>query len=55
MLLLRILTIPFAMLVFSVLYSLSINMPQMVEIGSLVLWIMLPPLLIAKLTVRVWK
>ena len=55
MLLLRILTLPIAMLTFSALYSISIKAPQLVEIGSLVLWTILPLFLIAKLTIRVWK
>lgn len=48
MLLLRILTLPIAMFVFAVLYTLAIKAPAAVEIGSLVLWIILPLLIVAK-------
>lgn len=49
MLVLRILTLPIAMLVFAVLYTLAIKAPAAVEISSLVLWIILPLLIVAKL------
>jgi hypothetical protein len=46
MLLRRILTLPIAMLAFSCLYSLSIKVPQLVEIGNLILWIVFPVIVI---------
>ncbi|MGO7727949.1 hypothetical protein [Rhizobium leguminosarum] len=49
MLLLRFLTLPIAMFVFAVLYTLAIKAPAAVEIGSLVLWIIVPLLIVAKL------
>ncbi len=55
MLLIRILTLPIALLTLSALYSISIKAPQAVEIGSIVLWMALPLLLIAKLTIRIWN
>lgn len=48
MLLLRFLTLPTAMFVFAVLYTLAIKGPAAAEIGSLVLWIILPLLVVAK-------
>lgn len=49
MLLLRILTLPIAMFVFAALYSMAIKAPQAVETGSLLLWIILLPLIVARL------
>lgn len=49
MLLLRILTLPIAMFVFAALYTMAIKAPHAVEVGSLVLWIILPLLIVAKL------
>lgn len=42
MLLLRILTLPVAMLSSAVLYTASIKVPHLVELGSLLLWIVFP-------------
>jgi hypothetical protein len=55
MLLLRILTLPIAMFTFVVLYTLAIKAPAAVEAVSLLLWMGLPLVLIAKLTRRIWK
>jgi len=49
MLLLRILTLPIAMFVFAALYTMAIKAPHAVEAGSLLLWIILPLLIVAKL------
>ena len=55
MVLLRILTLPIALLTFSALYSASIKAPAAVEAVSLLLWMSLPLALIAKLTKFIWK
>jgi hypothetical protein len=55
MLLLRILTLPIAMLAFVVLYALAIKAPSAVETASLWLWIGLPFVLIARLKRRIWR
>lgn len=55
MLLLRILTLPIALLTFVVLYALAIKAPATVEAVSLLLWMGLPFFLMAKLTRRIWK
>ncbi|MGV1758899.1 hypothetical protein ACQZ6F_18990 [Rhizobium sp. A22-96] len=49
MLALRILGFPIAMAAFTVLYVIATKAPEAVEVGSLVLWIILPLLIIAKL------
>lgn len=48
MLLLRFLTFPIAMFAFAVLYTLAIKAPAAAEIGSLVLWVILPLLVIGR-------
>ncbi|WP_153511157.1 hypothetical protein [Rhizobium rhizogenes] len=55
MLLLRILTLPIAMLTFATLYSISIKAPQTVEIGSLLFWMVLPIILVTKFAKILWK
>lgn len=52
MLSLHILTLPIAMMAFTALYTISIKAPHTVEMASLALWIVLPLLLIAKLSRR---
>jgi hypothetical protein len=52
MLLLRILTLPIALLMFSVLYSASIKVPHLVELGSLLLWIVFPVIVVAAMIKR---
>ncbi|MQX78120.1 hypothetical protein [Sinorhizobium medicae] len=52
MLLLRILTLPIALLTFSALYSASIKVPQLVETGSLILWIVFPVTVIVAMIKR---
>lgn len=49
---LRILTLPVTLLAFSALYSVSIKAPQTVEIASLLIWMALPLIFIAKLMRR---
>jgi hypothetical protein len=49
---LRVLTLPFTLIAFSALYSISIKAPQMVETVGLVLCMALPILLAVKLTRR---
>ncbi|NVP54744.1 MULTISPECIES: hypothetical protein [Rhizobiaceae] len=49
MLLLRILTFPIALFAFATLYTIAIKAPHAVEVGSLVLWIILPLLIVTKL------
>ncbi len=52
MLLLRILTLPIALLTFSALYSASIKVPHLVETGSLLFWIVLPVIVIVAMLKR---
>lgn len=52
MIILRILTLPMALFTFAVLYSASMKAPDAVEIISLVLCLILPLVLIAKLLRR---
>lgn len=52
MLLLRILSLPLALLIFAVLYSVSIKASYVVELGSLVLWIVLPVFSVVTMTTR---
>ncbi|MBY5885376.1 hypothetical protein HFN49_04080 [Rhizobium leguminosarum] len=55
MLVLRILTLPIAMLTFIALYSAAIKVPHTVEFVSVILWLALPVILIAKAARRIWK
>ncbi|RYG91065.1 MAG: hypothetical protein EON58_18970 [Alphaproteobacteria bacterium] len=52
MLLLRILTLPIALLTFSALYSASIKVPHLVELGSLLFWIVFPVIVIVAMIKR---
>lgn len=49
MLALRILSLPFAMAAFSVLYVVATKAPEAVEVTNIILWLLLPVILIAKL------
>lgn len=53
MLLLRILILPIALLTFSALYSASIKVPHLVELGSLLLWIVFPVVVVVAMIKRV--
>ncbi|MDE1993158.1 MAG: hypothetical protein KGI75_11700 [Rhizobiaceae bacterium] len=55
MLALRILSLPLAMAAFAVLYVVATKAPEAVEVGSLLLWMLLPTVLIAKVARRIWK
>lgn len=55
MLMLRILTLPIAMLTFAALYSAAIKVPATVEFVSLLLWLALPVILAGKVARRIWK
>ncbi|MGO7087486.1 hypothetical protein AB9E14_07640 [Rhizobium leguminosarum] len=55
MLLLRILTLPIALFTFVALYTLAIKAPAAVETGSLVLWIILPLVIAAKLVMAILR
>ncbi|UXT99757.1 hypothetical protein [Agrobacterium tumefaciens] len=49
MLALRILSLPLAMAAFTVLYALAIKSPEAVEVTNILIWLLLPVILIAKL------
>lgn len=49
MLALRILGLPFAMAAFTVLYVVATKAPEAVEVTNIILWLLLPVILIAKL------
>lgn len=55
MLVLRIFTLPITMLTFIALYSAAIKVPHTVELVSMIPWLALPVILIAKAARRVWK
>lgn len=55
MLVLRILSLPIAMMAFAILYSAAIKAPAAVEMISLLLCMALPLALIAKAARRIWK
>ncbi|MNV74841.1 hypothetical protein D3C71_1680930 [compost metagenome] len=52
MLALRVLCLPIAMAAFAILYTAAIKAPEVIEAGSLVLWIVLPLLIVGKLIRR---
>lgn len=49
MLALRILGLPIAMAAFAVLYVIATKTPEAVEVTNIILWLLLPVILIAKL------
>ncbi len=49
MLALRILAMPTAMAAFTVLYVVATKAPEAVEVATIILWLLLPVILIAKL------
>jgi hypothetical protein len=49
MLALRILSLPLAMAAFTVLYALATKSPEAVEVTNILIWLLLPVILIAKL------
>jgi hypothetical protein len=49
MLAIRILTLPIAMAAFTALYTTATMAPAIIELGNLILWIILPFLIAAKL------
>ena len=55
MLALRILSLPIAMAVFTVLYVAATKAPEAVEMANIVLWLLLPTVIIAKVAKRIWK
>ncbi|MBX5235311.1 hypothetical protein HJC02_24045 [Rhizobium sp. NLR4a] len=52
---LRILTLPIAMLTFIALYSAAIKVPRTVDFVSVILWLALPVILIARAARRIWR
>ncbi|NRF10798.1 hypothetical protein [Agrobacterium pusense] len=55
MLALRILSMPIAMATFATLYVLATKAPEAVEMTNIILWLLLPAVLIAKVARRIWK
>ena len=49
---LRVLCLPIAMAAFAILHTSAIKAPEVIEAGSLALWIVLPLLIVGKLTRR---
>ncbi|WP_418136375.1 hypothetical protein [Agrobacterium sp. El2ro-1b] len=55
MIALRILSLPLAMAAFTVLYVVATKAPEAVEMTSIILWLLLPAVLIAKVARLTWK